>query len=93
MLQQGKAEDFVVATGKSHSVRELVELAFSHAGLDWRDHVVTDPKLIRPAEVDRLVGDASKARERLGWRPKVSFPELIKMMVDEDLKGLKGTLP
>ena len=93
MLQQEKTEDFVVATGESHSVKELVELAFSHAGLDWKDHVVTDPKLIRPAEVDRLVGNASKARQKLGWRPKVTFSELIKMMVDEDIKRLKGTLP
>jgi GDPmannose 4,6-dehydratase len=93
MLQEKQPEDFVVATGKRHTVRELVELAFSHAGLDWKDHVVADPKLVRPAEVDLLLGDASKAKKRLGWRPKVTFPDLIKMMVDEDIKRLKETLP
>ena len=86
MLQQDKPDDYVVATGVKHSVRELVELAFSHAGLDWQKHVVTDPTLFRPAEVNTLRGDASKARRVLGWAPKVSFAELIRMMVDADLE-------
>jgi GDPmannose 4,6-dehydratase len=86
MLQQDKPDDYVVATGQKHSVRELVELAFSRAGLDWQKHVVTDPKLFRPAEVNTLCGDASKARRVLGWAPKVSFAELIRMMVDADLE-------
>ncbi|MFQ5540468.1 MAG: GDP-mannose 4,6-dehydratase [Candidatus Binatia bacterium] len=92
MLQQQEPEDFVIATGETHTVRELVEIAFAHAGLDWREYVAIDQKLVRPAEVDLLVGDASKARERLGWKPKVFFLDLIKMMVDEDIKRLKGTL-
>ncbi len=85
MLQQERADDYVVATGESHSVRELVELAFSHAGLNWQEYVVVDPTLKRPAEVDRLLGDATKARQRLGWSPKVRFPELVQMMVEADL--------
>ncbi len=92
MLQREKPDDFVIATGKCWTVRELVELAFAHAGLDWRDHVVVDQKLLRPADIDQLVGDASKARKTLGWRPKVSFPELIKMMVDADTKKVKDSL-
>ncbi len=92
MLQREKPDDFVIATGKCWTVRELVELAFVHAGLDWRDHVVVDQKLLRPADIDQLVGDASKARKTLGWRPKVSFPELIKMMVDADTKKVKDSL-
>lgn len=92
MLQQEKPDDFVVATGRSRTVRELVELTFSHAGLDWKDYVVIDPKLLRPAEVDHLVGDASKARRLLKWKPKVSFSELVHMMVDEDIKRLKDSL-
>ena len=85
MLQQEQPDDYVVATGETHSVQQLVELAFSHAGLDWRRHVVLDPTLKRPAEVDMLLGDATKARRKLGWSPKVAFPELIRMMVDSDL--------
>ena len=92
MLQREKPDDFVIATGKCWTVRELVELAFVHAGLDWRDHVVVDQKLLRPADIDQLIGDASKARKTLGWRPKVSFPELIKMMVDADTKKVKDSL-
>lgn len=89
MLQQSEPDDYVVAMGETHSVQEFVELAFGHAGLDWKKHVVIDPKFMRPAEVDLLVGDPSKAKEKLGWTPKVSFEELVKMMVDEDIKGLE----
>ena len=88
MLQQDRAEDFVIATGESHSVRELVETAFGHAGLEWQKHVKLDPKLLRPAEVDHLVGDSSKARATLGWKPEVDFQGLIRMMVDADLARL-----
>jgi GDPmannose 4,6-dehydratase len=85
MLQQDEADDFVIATGHTHSVGELVEVAFAHAGLDWRKHVRTDPAFLRPAEVDLLIGDSSKARQKLGWAPAVDFETLIKMMVDADL--------
>ena len=85
MLQQDKPDDYVVAMGEKHSVRELVELAFAHVGLDWHDHVEVDPELFRPAEVNTLRGDATKARTVLGWRPSVSFPELVRMMVDADM--------
>jgi GDPmannose 4,6-dehydratase len=89
MLQQEKPDDYVVATGVKHSVRELVELAFSHAGLDWQKYIESDPKLFRPAEVNTLRGDSSKARRVLGWTPKVSFAELIRMMVDADLERVR----
>jgi GDPmannose 4,6-dehydratase len=89
MLQQPAPRDYVVGTGKTHSVRELVEAAFGHVGLDWRKHVVTDPKYMRPAEVDLLQADASKARQELGWTPKVGFGELVAMMVDADLERLQ----
>ena len=92
MLQQDKPDDYVVATGMKHSVRELVELAFSHVGLDWREHVEIDPKLFRPAEVNTLRGDASKARRVLGWAPTVTFAELIRMMVDADLERVRREL-
>ena len=85
MLQQPEPEDFVIATGRTHSVRDFCEMAFRHAGLDWRDYVKADPKFERPAEVDYLVGDASKAREKLGWQPEVDFESLVRMMVDADL--------
>ena len=85
MLQQEKADDYVIATGISHSVRQLVEIAFRHAGLDWEQYVRVDPAFLRPAEVDHLIGDASKARDALGWKPSVNFEQLIAMMVDEDL--------
>jgi GDPmannose 4,6-dehydratase len=85
MLQQADPDDYVIATGVSHSVRNLVETAFGHAGLDWQKHVRLDPALIRPAEVDHLVGDSSKARTTLGWEPAVDFTGLVKMMVDADL--------
>jgi GDPmannose 4,6-dehydratase len=88
MLQQATPEDYVIATGQSHTVRELVETAFEAAGLRWQDHVRTDPSLIRPAEVDHLVGNASKARTKLGWSAEVGYEELIEMMVREDLRRL-----
>jgi GDPmannose 4,6-dehydratase len=88
MLQQDQPDDYVIATGVSHSVRELVEVAFGHAGLDWRKFVQTDPALLRPAEVDHLIGDASKAQRMLGWSPSVAFEQLIVMMVDADLERL-----
>ena len=86
MLQQDVPDDFVVGTGDTRSVRELCEVAFNHVGLDYRDYVKQDPKFFRPAEVDLLVADASKARAKLGWTPKVSFHELVRMMVDADLE-------
>jgi GDPmannose 4,6-dehydratase len=92
MLQQEKPDDYVVATGEKHSVRELVELAFGHVGLGWRDYVQVDPKLLRPAEVNTLRGDATKAREVLGWRPQITFAELVRMMVEADLKRVEREL-
>jgi GDPmannose 4,6-dehydratase len=89
MLQQDEPEDFVIATGAAHSVRDCVELAFDHAGLAIDDHVTTDPAFLRPAEVEHLIGDASKARRVLGWEPEVGFDELIRMMVEADLAMLK----
>jgi GDPmannose 4,6-dehydratase len=89
MLQQPEPDDFVVATGETHSVRELLEVAFGRAGLDWREHVESEERHLRPAEVDRLLGDASKAKRVLGWTPKVSFRELIEMMVDSDVELAK----
>ena len=89
MLQQDEPEDFVVGTGKSHSVRALVEIAFAHAGLDWREHVRSDPALSRPAEVEHLRADASRAEARLGWRPRTPFEDLVRMMVDADLERLR----
>ena len=86
MMQRERAEDFVIATGVSHSVRDVVEVAFGHVGLDWRKHVKLDPTLIRPAEVEHLVGDSSKARAQLGWAPSIDFGGLIRMMVDADLE-------
>jgi GDPmannose 4,6-dehydratase len=90
MLQQPEAEDYVIGTGTTHSVRELVQAAFGHVGLDWEKHVVVDPRFIRPAEVDLLQADPSKARTKLGWQPQVSFEELVAMMVDADLARLTG---
>ncbi len=84
MLQQPEPDDYVIATGESHSVREFLEEAFSYVGLDWRDYVEIDPRYFRPTEVDHLLGDFSKAREKLGWQPRVSFKELVRMMVDHD---------
>ena len=88
MLQQDEPGDYVISSGMTHSVRELCELAFGHAGLDYEDHVVQDERYFRPAEVDLLVGDATKARKVLGWEPRTSFPELVQMMVDADVELL-----
>ena len=91
MLQQDEPEDYVIATGKDHSVRDLVAVAFGHLGLDWEDHVELDAALLRPAEVDHLIGDYSKAREKLGWEPRTSFDELIRLMVDSDMELLESS--
>jgi GDPmannose 4,6-dehydratase len=90
MLQQDRPDDYVIATGVSHSVRELVEIAFARVGLDWKKYVRQDPALLRPAEVDHLLGDSSKARKQLGWAPRVDFKQLIEMMVDADLERLSA---
>ncbi|MBX9582099.1 MAG: GDP-mannose 4,6-dehydratase [Gemmataceae bacterium] len=90
MLQQDRADDYVVATGQTHTVRRLVELAFRAAGLDWQKYVVTDPALVRPAEVDLLIGDPAKAKAKLGWQPEVSFEQLVERMVRADLARLQG---
>lgn len=90
MLQQDQPDDFVVATGHTHSVRQFLEVAFNHVGLRYEDYVVQDPRYMRPAEVDQLIGDNSKARRVLGWEPTVSFEQLVKMMVDSDLELLGG---
>jgi GDPmannose 4,6-dehydratase len=89
MLQQDEAEDYVIATGESHSVQQLVEIAFESAGLDWQKYVVEDPSLFRPAEVDHLVGDSTKAREKFGWKPTTNFRTLIAMMVHADLERVE----
>jgi GDPmannose 4,6-dehydratase len=86
MLQQKKADDFVIATGIAHSVKEFIEVAFDHAGLNWKKHVVTDPLFMRPAEVEHLLGDSRKAKRVLKWKPKVDFTGLVKMMVDADME-------
>ncbi len=90
MLQQDEPDDYVIATGETHSVERLVDVAFSHVGLDWHDHVTLDERFVRPAEVDVLIGDRSKAEADLGWTPTVTFEELVKMMVDADLERLDG---
>ncbi|MGB0614975.1 MAG: GDP-mannose 4,6-dehydratase [Acidimicrobiales bacterium] len=92
MLQQDAPEDFVICTGETHSVREFCEVAFGHAGLNWEDHIVIDEAFFRPAEVDLLVGDATKAEELLGWKPGTSFENLVTMMVDADIDLLTGKL-
>ncbi|MBN1400609.1 MAG: GDP-mannose 4,6-dehydratase [Anaerolineae bacterium] len=92
MLQQDEADDFVIATGVRHSVRELLECAFDSLDLDYRDHVYVDPQFLRPAEVHDLVGDASKAKRKLGWEPTVSFEELITMMVEQDMRELRAEM-
>jgi GDPmannose 4,6-dehydratase len=90
MLQQDTPEDYVIATGRTHTVRDCVEIAFERAGLDWQQYVVQDDRFLRPAEVDLLVGDCAKAKRQLGWEPKTSFEELIGLMTDADLKTLGG---
>ena len=90
ILQQPQPDDYVVSTGELHSVREFLDEAFGYLGLDWREHVETDPRQLRPSEVDSVVGDSSKARRVLGWRPRVTFRELVRMMVDADLELAKG---
>ena len=89
MLQQDRPDDYVIATGETHTVREFVATAFDHVGLDWREFVVLDPKFLRPAEVDLLVGDASKARRVLGWEPQTRFADLVRLMVDADMDALE----
>ena len=86
MLQQPEGDDYVVATGETHTVERLVEVAFSHVGLNWKDHVTLDERFVRPAEVDLLIGDPAKAKAKLGWEPKVGFEQLVQMMVDSDLE-------
>ena len=90
MLQQNSPDDYVVATGEAHSVQELVEVAFAHAGLDWQKHVSVDPRFLRPAEVDHLIGDPAKAKRQLGWEPSVDFTGLVHMMVDADMARLES---
>jgi GDPmannose 4,6-dehydratase len=89
MLQQDKPDDYVVATNETHSIREFLDLAFGHVKLDWRKHVEIDPRYYRPAEVDLLIGDYSKAKRLLGWEPKTKFADLVRLMVDADVKLLK----
>jgi GDPmannose 4,6-dehydratase len=89
MLQQDRPDDYVVATGETHAVRELVQIAFEHVGLDWEQHVKIDPRFLRPAEVDLLIGDPSKAKQQLGWRQEVDFAGLVTMMVDADMARLE----
>jgi GDPmannose 4,6-dehydratase len=88
MLQQDEPDDYVIATGETHTVREFCEIAFSHVGLDYREHVETDPAFLRPAEVDLLLGDGSKAERQLGWKPKIDFPALVRMMTDADMTAV-----
>ena len=90
MLQHEKPDNFVIATGQSHTVGRLCEVAFARLDLDYKDYVVTDPRFVRPAEVEELLGDASHARKTLGWEPKVSFEQMIEMMVDADMERLKN---
>jgi GDPmannose 4,6-dehydratase len=93
MLQQTEPDDFVIGTGEMHTVQEFVEIACDRAGVDWKKHLVIDPKFYRPAEVDQLLSDPAKAQEKLGWKPQVSFEELVHMMVDEDLRQLRAAPP
>jgi GDPmannose 4,6-dehydratase len=93
MLQQDEPEDFVIATGQAHSVRDLVRIAFERAGVDPEQHVRTDPRFLRPAEVEHLIGDASRARDKLGWEPRTSFEEMVRLMVDADVEMLAAGVP
>ncbi len=90
MLQQDEPQDYVIATGESYSIRNLVETAFSYVGLNWKDYVIVDENLYRPSEIHELRGDFNKARKQLGWEPKVSFRELIQMMVDADMRAIRS---
>ena len=90
ILQQPQGDDYVVATGETHSVREFLELAFDRAGLDWQKHVEIDPKFYRPAEVEQLIGNPAKAHKQLKWTPQTKFADLVRLMVDADLKLLKA---
>jgi len=92
MLQQPKADDYVIATGETHSVREFLNEAFDHAKLDWKKYVVIDKRYFRPTEVDLLLGDSAKARRVLKWKPKVNFQQLVRMMVDSDMKVVRQTM-
>jgi GDPmannose 4,6-dehydratase len=92
MLQQDQPDDYVIATGETHSIREFLDLAFGHVGLDWTKYVEIDPRYYRPAEVDLLIGDYSKAKKKLGWEPKVKFKDLVKDMVEADIKLLQDHL-
>jgi GDPmannose 4,6-dehydratase len=92
MLQNERADDYVIATHEAHTVREFCEIAFARVDLDWKGHVFVDPAFVRPAEVDVLIGDATKAKGKLGWEPKVRFKQLVELMVDADLERLKATV-
>ena len=92
ILQQDEPEDYVIATGVTHSVRDLIQIAFDYVNLNWEDYVIVDPKFVRPAEVDLLLGDSTKAGKKLGWKPAVDFKSLIKMMVDEDLEKVENNI-
>ena len=92
MLQQPKADDYVIATGENHSVREFLQEAFDYARLDWKKYVVIDKRYLRPTEVDMLLGDSSKARRVLKWKPKVNFKQLVRMMVDSDMQVVRQTM-
>jgi GDPmannose 4,6-dehydratase len=93
MLQQDEPDDYVIATGEAHSVRELVDISFAHVGLEPDDYVKLDPRFLRPAEVDHLIGDYAKAKEKLGWEPRTTFEELVRLMVDADLELLASGVP
>jgi GDPmannose 4,6-dehydratase len=90
MLQQDQPEDYVIATNETHSIREFLDVAFGHVGLDWQKYVEIDPRYYRPAEVELLIGDYSKARKKLGWEPKTKFSDLAKLMVDADIQLLQA---
>ncbi|NQU84792.1 MAG: GDP-mannose 4,6-dehydratase, partial [Mariniphaga sp.] len=92
MLQQDEPDDYVISTGVSHSVRDLVQVVFDYVNLNWENYVVVDPKFIRPAEVKLLLGESSKARKILGWKSEISFEELVRMMVDKDLEKVKNNI-